>query len=118
MGKVNQSEAAKNSGLWILPSFFNHSCLPNTLRIFFSDVMFIYARRDINESEELTVNYTGNEVEYQQRKEILNEIYGFECCCELCKYDKQDVSRSIEMNEIVIKNLNIYNLEITRLIPI
>lgn len=34
-----------NEGLWLYPSYFNHSCLPNTKRIFLSDVMFIYSSK-------------------------------------------------------------------------
>jgi hypothetical protein len=31
------------SGIWIIPSFFNHSCVPNGQRFFYSDIMMIYA---------------------------------------------------------------------------
>jgi hypothetical protein len=34
---------SKESGLWLKPSYFNHSCLPNTKRFFYSDFMMIYA---------------------------------------------------------------------------
>jgi hypothetical protein len=32
----------QNQGLWIVPSYFNHSCLENTITHFFSDFMMIY----------------------------------------------------------------------------
>jgi tetratricopeptide (TPR) repeat protein len=41
---VNLDEE-NNSGLWIMPSFFNHSCVPNTQRFFFSDFMKIYTSK-------------------------------------------------------------------------
>ena len=46
-----------NSGLWYFPSFFNHSCLPNVARIFMGDVMFLFAATDINQNEQLTLQY-------------------------------------------------------------
>jgi tetratricopeptide (TPR) repeat protein len=34
-----------NTGLWILPSYFNHACVPNTDRLFFSDFMTVYTSK-------------------------------------------------------------------------
>jgi hypothetical protein len=30
-------------GIWIIPSYFNHTCVPNAKRIFYSDFMMIYS---------------------------------------------------------------------------
>jgi hypothetical protein len=44
----NDSEGKKagpdrEGGIWLFPSYFNHSCVPNTKRMFYSDFMMIYA---------------------------------------------------------------------------
>jgi hypothetical protein len=33
------------SGVWLFPSYFNHSCLPNTKKIVISDFMMIYSSK-------------------------------------------------------------------------
>jgi hypothetical protein len=38
-----KTELDRESGLWLYPSFFNHSCVPNGKRVFYSDFMMIYA---------------------------------------------------------------------------
>ena len=39
----NTVNFGENEGIWVFPSFFNHSCLQNTKRIFYSDMMMIYS---------------------------------------------------------------------------
>ena len=46
-----------NNGLWIMPFFFNHSCIRNCERVFIGDLLFIYAQNDISANEELTISY-------------------------------------------------------------
>jgi tetratricopeptide (TPR) repeat protein len=78
-----------NSGLWIFPSYFNHSCIANVTRIFFGDVMMIYALRDIQKSEELTMSYFGYVPDYEIRAERCM-YYGFVCDCLLCQLDREE----------------------------
>jgi SET domain-containing protein len=62
----------KNSGnnaLFVFPSFFNHSCVPNLNQIFIADVTLISANRDIKENEELFISYRGEC--FRERKKIL-----------------------------------------------
>jgi hypothetical protein len=35
------------AGLWILPSFINHSCLQNSYRIFYGNLLMVYAIQDL-----------------------------------------------------------------------
>jgi hypothetical protein len=53
----NLTLAIYNCGIWLVPSYFNHSCLPNCHRVFFGDTMFLYAIKDLAEGEELFVQY-------------------------------------------------------------
>jgi hypothetical protein len=43
-----KSTLNKESGIWLFPSYFNHSCVPNVKRMFYSDFMVIYASKKFN----------------------------------------------------------------------
>lgn len=53
-----------NIGLWLVPSYFNHSCVPNCQRVFFGDTMFLYANKDgfckIVSFKKLSINHNKN----------------------------------------------------------
>lgn len=57
--KYKNSFEEKNNGLWIVPSYLNHSCLPNTVRIYLKDIVMIYAFKDIQKDQEVTTQYVG-----------------------------------------------------------
>ena len=80
----------KESGLWLYPSYFNPSCVCNSIRLFFGNLMLIYARKDLKKDEEITVNYFGTE-NYSKRKESM-QVYDFECDCKLCTLDASDAN--------------------------
>lgn len=77
-----------NTGLWIFPSYFNHSCVANTQRLFLNDFMLMYTLRDIKKGEELTTVYCGLN-EYDKRAEVCSH-FGFKCECRLCTLDQAD----------------------------
>ena len=95
-----------SSGIWIYPSYFNHSCVPNAKIISFYDVMLIYTNRDIKQGEEIFVNYIGMAA-YKKRSQICLE-FGFKCRCVLCKLDRSDKSLEIRQDLIEkgVKKLN------------
>jgi hypothetical protein len=82
------SSAQNNAGLWLFPSYFNHSCVANTMRIFIKDIMLVYALRDIEQGEEVTLKYVGYDT-YANRGKSLRS-FGFECDCRLCELDRAD----------------------------
>jgi hypothetical protein len=97
----NDSDARKsNSGLWIWPSYFNHSCLPNTERIFFGDIMMIFASRKINKGDEITISY-GDILDTSFKKYL--EHYNIECKCELCTLDRVDCE--LKNREAIIESI-------------
>lgn len=73
------------TGLWVFPSFFNHSCVSNTLIYGIGDFLILKAAKDIEKNEELTVSYVTFESCYERRKHIL-ENWKFTCNCALCSY--------------------------------
>ncbi len=63
------SNKDNNSGLWIYPAYINHSCVHNCENVFIGDTMFVYAKRDIDEGEELFHRYF-NEAFVSERQRI------------------------------------------------
>lgn len=75
-----------SAGLYELPSFCNHSCLPSANRCFFGDAMTIRAYRDLKVGEEVTLGYYGalGGAPGGHKK------WGFTCQCPLCQADNAD----------------------------
>jgi hypothetical protein len=71
------------SGLWLLPSFINHSCLPNSSRLEVGSAMFIHASKPIKGGEEITISYFDTLVPLLQRQAMC-ESWGFKCKCRRC----------------------------------
>jgi len=78
---------ANGSGLWIMPSYINHSCWPNSVRSFLGDLLIVRAARDISEGEEITITYFENESSVQKRQKALYSKWGFNCKCTLCEVE-------------------------------
>lgn len=75
----------KLTGLWLLPSFINHSCSPNAARLVAGEAMFIHAATDIQANEEITLAYTDVMSPLKRREEALQKMgLGFSCECKRC----------------------------------
>ena len=72
------------SGLWLLDSFYNHSCDPNVVSLYIGDVKFVRAIKDIKVGEELFIQYLDINESYNSRQRVLKGGYGFDCKCERC----------------------------------
>ena len=48
---------SKSTRIWLFPSYFHHSCISNTTRVYFGDVVIISAFKDIQQGEEVTLLY-------------------------------------------------------------
>ncbi|PKC58285.1 hypothetical protein RhiirA1_471209, partial [Rhizophagus irregularis] len=70
------NSSLSGEGLWILPSYFNHSCIDeNVTQYILGDLMFIRSLRPILQGEELLVNYrsVGPETTHK-RAQLLNTV--------------------------------------------
>ncbi|KAG6542139.1 hypothetical protein Mapa_016491 [Marchantia paleacea] len=76
------------SGIWVLPSFINHSCLPNASRVHVGDAMMIYASRDLEAGEEVCLPYFDILSPLPQRREKGLAGWGFTCKCPRCKLEE------------------------------
>jgi hypothetical protein len=101
--QIKYDNLNQQRGLWVLPSYFNHSCAGNSFHICIGDVMMIYTRRDVNKGEELTLNYLAAEQKYSVRLEKLFKMHQFKCECELCNLDEADSMR--DAREILMKKM-------------
>eukprot|EP01018_Ginkgo_biloba_P013722 Gb_24395 [translate_table: standard] len=88
------SKDRESSGLWVLPSFMNHSCLPNTSRLFVGEAMFVHAARSISRGEELTTAYFDVLKPFVERSRSCKN-WGFVCTCKRCTLE-QSLQQSMD----------------------
>jgi hypothetical protein len=98
----SRPENMSSAGLWILPSFINHSCAANALRVFYGDVMMIRATQDLRAGEEIVISYRGCDPE---RRKILKEKWGIECDCAWCKEEKTTPPGALQRRDTLITNM-------------
>ncbi|CAK9877022.1 unnamed protein product [Sphagnum jensenii] len=84
---ADQQNQVENWGLWWLPSFINHSCMPNTSQILVGRALFIFASRDLQAGEEITRSYFDIFQPLQQRRDLSTKGWGFVCHCPRCKLE-------------------------------
>ncbi|XP_074309708.1 methyltransferase FGSG_00040 [Silene latifolia] len=75
-------------GLWLIPSFINHSCVPNVRRLHIGDYVIVLASREVKAGEEFTVGYYDVLSPLNKRKEMAKS-WGFQCRCKRCKHEEQ-----------------------------
>ena len=70
---------------WLVPSFINHSCIPNVVKLFIDDICIIRAITDISEGDEIFCSYVPLDTfpSVESRRKFLE----FKCNCELCKFE-------------------------------
>ena len=93
------------SGLWLLPSFYNHSCLANANRYVLGNLMFVRARENIIKGEEINLMYYNKE----EKKNVLEKQWGFTCKCEKCVLNKKiplNLKKQIDLILNKIRNKN------------
>ena len=88
-------------GLWLLPSFINHSCCPNARRLHVGDYLIVHASRDLKAGEEITFAYLDPLSPLNKRKE-LSVTWGIHCKCKRCKFEGEFLLFKQEMKEIEI----------------
>ncbi|CAJ1422390.1 unnamed protein product, partial [Effrenium voratum] len=69
--------APKKSGLFLIASLINHSCLPTSCRIFMGDFIFVRAAKALDAGEEVTDGYISVLQPAPERRRAIKH-YGFE----------------------------------------
>ncbi|XP_057844707.2 methyltransferase FGSG_00040 [Cryptomeria japonica] len=77
-------------GVWLLPSFINHSCSPNAARINEGEIIRIHATRPIKEGQEITIPYFNVLLPYTFRHKLCNTFrFGCVCKCKRCEVERK-----------------------------
>ncbi|XP_065856054.1 histone-lysine N-methyltransferase ATXR4 [Euphorbia lathyris] len=80
-----EAEAAVGNAIYMLPSFYNHDCDPNTHIIWIDNAdARLKALRDIETDEELRICYIDASMDHDARQNILLHGFGFKCRCPRC----------------------------------
>ncbi|KAG2549173.1 histone-lysine N-methyltransferase ATXR4-like [Panicum virgatum] len=78
-------DASVGNAVYMLPSFYNHDCDPNTHIVWLENVdAKLKALRDIEEGEELRICYIDTSMDVNARQKILADGFSFECHCLRC----------------------------------
>ncbi|MCO5614859.1 hypothetical protein L7F22_069144 [Adiantum nelumboides] len=95
IGMTTRSNAFEIAGemcatLWLLPSFINHSCLPNACWMKVGkEALFVRAVRHLTKGQEVLISYLDNPaLPLSSRASFLQHCRGFECRCERCSFEK------------------------------
>lgn len=99
-------EKVGGGALYFAPSFFNHSCVPNSSYFTIGDLMFVKTNRDVDKDEELTIHYLYIEKPSEsERKETLRRVWDFTCYCDLCVYERANEDTCKAADQVVEKAL-------------
>ncbi|CAB5389568.1 unnamed protein product [Rhizophagus irregularis] len=105
--EFNLKTEITGTGLWILPSLFNHACIDENVNHFFlGDLIFLRTNRPISKGEELIINYRNFAFCYEERLVYLKTMMNIDCQCRLCKLER---SESQEIRLRMRELLKIYN---------
>jgi len=86
-----ESKERNGSGMWLLPSYFNHSCCPNVTHDTYGDFMVMRTATDVEPNVELCISYVAINMSHEERAYSLNQWKsgaGFTCVCSRCGYDE------------------------------
>ncbi|XP_022938746.1 LOW QUALITY PROTEIN: histone-lysine N-methyltransferase ATXR4-like [Cucurbita moschata] len=80
-----EAEAAVGNAVYMLPSFYNHDCDPNTHIIWINNANArLKALRDVEPDEELRICYIDASMDHEARRTLLYQGFGFICNCARC----------------------------------
>lgn len=89
-GAMEQNgDVSEVAGLWMLPAFARHSCVPNCQHSFVGETLFYRAARHIKEGEELTILYFSGAYDYVSYRRDCSWNWRFKCECERCLYEEK-----------------------------
>jgi len=84
-------------------TMMNHSCLPNVIFGEKDNQMCFITVRDIKKGEEICGSYIDITLPTNKRKKHLKEQYGFDCCCERCSLQDDNMIKQLHKQAIEIE---------------
>ncbi|KAH7877397.1 uncharacterized protein C8R40DRAFT_1040767 [Lentinula edodes] len=76
-------------------SYFNHDCSPNIRKERQGRSMLFYTKRDIQQNEELCINYIDIEDVVNVRRESLSKDWFFDCSCQRCNLELSQTALAV-----------------------
>jgi tetratricopeptide (TPR) repeat protein len=95
-----QEATMDTSGVWILPSFINHSCVDNARRCFYGDLLMVRAIKDLRAGEEVLISYCPGTAEVRQNRMRWWQI---NCDCPWCNERVNTPRQAVERREYLLK---------------
>lgn len=80
------SDKERENRLHLITSYFNHSCLPNTIKLEKGTLAICKTLLPIKKGEQLFLTYIQDEAfrNIKERVDHLKSVYGFQCKCHRC----------------------------------
>jgi len=100
----NGYPCGEEAGVFFEFSRFNHSCGPNASHAWRHGCRYVFAAKNIKAGEELCTNYIDLAQPRSQRRALLKEHFGFDCCCSACASSED--SRTSDTRRHRIANLD------------
>ncbi|KAI6661525.1 Protein unc-45-like protein A [Oopsacas minuta] len=105
MAHLSRPRGIPNStlvGIWLLPSFINHSCIANIVKLYVGNICIVRAITDIPEGQELFCNYTPLSLftKVEDRCTFLN----FLCSCNVCEFERRPDVRKIILHIFALED--------------
>ncbi|KAM5349946.1 hypothetical protein ACJ41O_006451 [Fusarium nematophilum] len=94
------------SGIWLLASRINHSCVGNCRRSFIGDMQIVRATRDLPAGTEVFFSYRPP-VPLESYQEVQKNLgnWGFKCQCELCASRKATSTSVLQRRKALIQDM-------------
>jgi SET domain len=76
-------------------ALINHSCEPNALCAFEGKELRIRALQDIAAGQEITLRYFGDYDDYDKQRDVLLQVWSFQCACAFCDQGNSSLPEGI-----------------------
>ena len=110
------TERQEERGVWYIPSFINHSCLPTAHQRFIGDISVIQANTELKANHEITLSYIAvyKYDRVEERRRELRGRWGFSCACELCEFEsdpanRDKIKRSFQLRDVTLTLCSLSN---------
>ncbi|PFH59061.1 hypothetical protein XA68_12879 [Ophiocordyceps unilateralis] len=105
--KLARCTGFTTTGIWLLASHINHSCVANCRRSFIGDMQIVRATKDLPAGSELVFFYHPP-LPYQSYKEAQAKLspWGFTCDCELCQIGKATTGAALKRRKDLRSDLS------------
>lgn len=95
------ADGADGCGLFVFPSFLNHSCLPNASRSLYNDVLVVRATRSIRAGHEVCISYVPPDLDFEARQSVCVR-HGRPCHCRRCQLDRSEPASGRRSRQLLL----------------